>query len=117
MANLIHLSLFVLLFSVPAFAGELDTPKFHVVVTENCLEGDVACPDVTYFGTNKTTGASLRLKGKTLVRLCADNVTPCGHAGYAFKHGSYEYLVGENGKLVVTYRGKVIVDEMGSWDH
>jgi hypothetical protein len=117
MINRAPIGLLAILLSCHALAGELDTPKFHIVVTENCPEGDVACADVTYIGTSKATGASVKLKGKTLVHWCADGTTPCHHLGYRFRRGSYDYFVGENGNLVVTHHGKVIVDEMGSWSY
>ena len=97
------------------FAAELETPHYRVAIVEHCPEGEVSCQDVTYVGTNKVTGSSIRLKGKAVSRLCADGVTPCQHLGYAFSRGSYQYFVGDNGSLIVTHRGRQILSETGSW--
>ena len=101
--------------SVEAVAAELETRSFRIVVTENCPEGETMCQDVTYVGTNKATGKHIQLQGKVLAHMCSDGVTPCHRVGYEFKNGTYVYFVGENGNLVVTHRGKTIVDQMGKW--
>ena len=98
-----------------AVSGELVTPSFRIIVTENCQEGDVSCQDVSYIGTSRRTGKSITLKGLALSSMCSDGVTPCQHLGYQFKNGRYVYFVGDDGHLLVTRNGTTIISEMGKW--
>lgn len=113
--------LFVLLAAVcslvtaHAKASELRTPTYVVQITENCEEGEVGCRDVTYVGTNTKTGKSITLKGKALMHMCPDRVTPCSHEGYEFKNGNVEYRVTNDGLLVVSRGPKVLLEERGKW--
>lgn len=104
--------------TLSASAGTLETTNFKVKITINCAEGVVGCDRVTYRGTDKNTGKSIRLSGKQIMRICADGVTPCQSLGYEFKNGKngeYTYFVSENGRLLV-YRGKkLILNEAGKW--
>jgi hypothetical protein len=103
-------------FATPyAEATELRTPTYVVKITENCQEGEVGCRDVKYVGTNIKTGKSITLKGKAVMRMCPDRVTPCSHDGYTFKNGSVEYRVTPDGLLVVSHGTKVLVEELGEW--
>lgn len=104
----------ILLFSGAVQAEKLTTQHYVVVVTENC-EGDVACQDVSYVGTNRMNGKTIRLKGRTLVAMCADGVTPCHHIGYEFQHGNTTYFVAEQGWLEVSRGHKVLLHESGTW--
>jgi hypothetical protein len=115
MLKYIFTALLALTLSGRVVASELETPYFRVVVTENCPEGETMCQDVTYVGTSKKTGKHIQLKGKVLVHMCPDGVTPCHRVGYEFKRGTYVYFVGENGNLVVTRSGRTIVNQMGKW--
>lgn len=96
-------------------ASELETRSYRVVVTEHCAEGESQCRNVSYLGTHKADGASIRLEGEAVVLMCADGVTPCRHIGYRFENGPYVYFVGEEGSLIVTRRGKQILSQRGRW--
>lgn len=98
-----------------ARAGTLTTPSFVVKVTVNCAEGNVTCDDVTYVGTSRKTGKSIKLRGKTMHTLCADGVTPCRFLGYEFRNGKIDYQVTEDGQLTVTQGKKTLLSEKGEW--
>jgi hypothetical protein len=98
-----------------AQADTLTTASFSVQIRVNCAEGNVVCDDVGYEGTNRRTGQSLVLRGKTLHSLCADGVTPCRFLGYEFRNGRFRYVVYDSGSLRVTRGNKVLVDETGEW--
>lgn len=104
----------LLLLAGAANAGTLRTPSFVVVIKSNCAEGNVTCDNVTYTGTSKKTGKSIRLRGKTL-HTWKDGV-PNRFLGYEFKNGNTHYEVLEDGSLVVTLGTKVILSEHGEWD-
>ncbi|MCU0536373.1 MAG: hypothetical protein MUD14_21000 [Hydrococcus sp. Prado102] len=111
----IALPFIVLGFAAAASAETLQTKNFEVNITQNCAEGEVTCNNVSYRGTNRKTGDSISLTGKTLHQLCADNVTPCRFIGYEFLNGNYRYLVTSDGTLQV-YRGReLILSEQGTW--
>jgi hypothetical protein len=122
MKNIFTTTLGILIWTVvtclSANAQTLETTNFKVKITINCAEGEVGCDRVTYRGTDKNTGKSIRLSGKQIMRICADGVTPCQSLGYEFKNGKngeYTYFVSENGRLLV-YRGKkLILNEAGKW--
>lgn len=98
-----------------AQADTLTTASFSVQIRVNCAEGNVVCDDVRYEGTNRRSGQSLVLQGKTLNSLCADGVTPCRFIGYEFRNGPFRYVVYDSGSLRVTRGDKVLVDEPGEW--
>ncbi len=98
-----------------ARADTLTTASFSVQITVNCAEGDGVCDDVSYRGVNRRSGKSLVLRGKTMHSLCADGVTPCRFLGYEFRKGPFQYVVYENGGLLVTRGKKVLVEESGEW--
>lgn len=100
-----------------AAADTLVTKNYTVGIQVNCPEGDVVCDDVSYHAVSHKSGNELRLKGKTLSRMCADGVTPCQFLGYEFTHGNTTYLVLDSGQLRVTQGDKVLVDETGQWLH
>lgn len=101
--------------SAAEFARTLTTPSFIIRIEVHCGEGNVTCDDVTYIGTSKKTGESIKLRGKTKHSMCADRVTPCGFQGYEFWNGQTCYRVLENGDLSVTRQNKVLVQERGRW--
>lgn len=112
-----HLLLGIAFFCVgQAWAGTLTTPSFVIDIKENCEEGNVGCDNVSYVGTNKKTGNSIKLRGNTMHTLCADGVTPCRFLGYEFKNGAIYYRVSEDGELLVMQGKKVLVQEKGDWD-
>lgn len=99
-----------------AFAAELTTKTYSIAVTENCGEGDVACQDVSYIGTNRPNGKAIHLKGRTVVAMCKDGITPCHHLGYEFRNGKYTYFVADQGWLQVSRGRELILHEKGTWD-
>lgn len=99
-----------------ALADTLTTPSFSINIQSNCPEGSVTCNNVSYTGTNRRTGASIRLRGSTLNRLCADGVTPCQFLGYQFRNGQYRYLVTDDGTLQVYQGEQLLLEEQGTWD-
>lgn len=102
--------------SAAVVARTLTTPSFIIQIHVNCAEGNVTCDDVTYIGTSKKTGESIKLRGKTKHGMCADRVTPCGFQGYEFWNGQTYYRVLDNGDLSVTRKNKVLVEERGRWN-
>jgi hypothetical protein len=101
--------------AVAANAETLLTPSFTVQIEVKCAEGNVTCDDVSYLGTNRKSGKSISLRGKTLHSMCADRVTPCRFLGYEFVRGNLRYVVLESGNLLVTRGKSVLVQEAGEW--
>lgn len=99
----------------PADAGVLVTPGYAVVVAEQCPEGDVACADVVYTGVSRRTGAALTLHGKAFSTTCRDGTTPCRQLGWRFAHGNVVYTVTDDGALLVTRNGKLVLSQQGRW--
>jgi|GEM_PF-5968802 len=91
-----------------------ETKTYVIAITETCRPGDLQC-DATYVGTNKRTGASILLKGKTAVRMCNRNPpdTACGVDGWDFQNGSVDYLFVTNGglSLNVSNKGRPVQSE------
>jgi hypothetical protein len=92
----------------------------------------MVCDDVTYEGTHRKTGKSIRLSGRDMIRYCpgdhgdGEGKTPCRHVGYEFRNGNIEYNVWNDGRLEVwrefgkrhadgTRERQLIVDEKGTW--
>ena len=98
-----------------ARAGTLTTPSFKVEIKVNCAEGNVTCDDITYVGTSKKTGKSIKLRGKTMHTTCADGVTPCRFLGYEFRNGKTYYQVLDDGTLQVIQNNKTLLSEKGEW--
>jgi hypothetical protein len=96
-------------------AQNLRTPNHRVVLRRNCPEGNVTCNNVSYYGINFRTGASIRLKGRTVHAPCRDQVTPCRFLGYEFLNGDTRYFVREDGELTVTQGRRLLLREMGTW--
>ncbi|GAB2529359.1 hypothetical protein [Microbulbifer agarilyticus] len=106
----------VFLFSVTASAAELETENYLIEIDSACEAGDEGCDKATYNGTNKKSGATIRLKGRMLHRMCADGVTHCQILGYEFKSGNITYYVSHKGLLeVVRGQNEVLVREQGEW--
>lgn len=80
-----------------------------------CEEGCVSCDQIRYTGTSKTTKRSITLMGETVHTLDADGVTPNKFLGYRFVSGSTEYFVHWDGRLVVSQKGKNLLEEKGKW--
>jgi hypothetical protein len=94
----------------------LTTPSFIIHITVNCEEGNVTCDDVTYVGTSKKTGKSIKLRGRTKHGMCTDRVTPCRFEGYEFWNGKTYYLVLQDGRLSVMHQNKTLLEERGRWE-
>jgi hypothetical protein len=94
--------------------GTLETPTFKIKIEVRCEEGEVTCDDVKYVGTNKKTGESLELTGKTAHHMGADG-TPGRFLGYVFKNKGVQYFLSEDGLLRVTKGDEVLVQEKGEW--
>lgn len=109
------LALPLLLVAGPLPAATLDTPGYRVEIIDQCDEGTVGCDNVLYRGTSKKSGNTLELKGRQLMRLCADGITPCHSLGYEFENGDTHYFVGEDGRLSVTRGDRTLVDQQGEW--
>lgn len=99
----------------PAGAGVLITPGYAVVVAEQCPEGDVACADVVYTGVSRRTGAAITLRGSAFSTTCADGTTPCRHLGWRFPRGDLVYTVTDDGALMVTRGGTLVLSQQGQW--
>lgn len=114
MAGLLLLLAFVYWSSV-VVADTLKTKNFIVKIMRNCPEGEVVCNNVSYTGTRVRTGDSIKLTGRTVYRLCADNVTPCQFLGYEFVNGDYRYFVSDTGTLKIYKKKDLLQQENGSW--
>ncbi|EQM65966.1 hypothetical protein QYE80_27685 [Pseudomonas tohonis] len=109
------LALPLLLAAGPLLAQTLETPGYRIEIIDQCEEGTVGCDNMLYRGTSKKSGNTLELKGRQLMRLCADGVTPCHSLGYEFNNGDTRYFVGEDGHLSVTRGERTLVDQQGEW--
>ena len=117
MRYLLALTLALPAIGVPlaADAGVLVTPGYAVVVAEHCPEGDAACADVVYTGVSRRSGASLTLHGKAFSSPCRDGATPCRHLGWRFASGDLVYTVTDDGALLVTRDGNLVLSQQGRW--
>ena len=100
----------------PVRVETLTTPGYVVRIEVGCAEGEVSCDKVRYEGTDRRSGASITLRGRTLHTTCADGVTPCRFLGYVFKRGGVSYTVLESGALVVRRGGRTLLEEAGRWE-
>lgn len=94
--------------------GTLETPTFTIKIDVRCEEGEVTCDNVKYVGTNKKTGESVEMTGKTAHHLDADG-TPGRFLGYVFKNKGVQYFLSEEGMLRVTKGDNVFLEEKGTW--
>ena len=108
-------TLLLLGFASVGQARTLTTASFEVTIETRCEEGNVTCDDVSYTGVSRKTGKSISLKGSTHHSRCADGVTPCRFLGYVFRNGDINYVVTEEGLLVVSRKSKVLMQEAGNW--
>ncbi|MCU9948718.1 hypothetical protein [Pseudomonas sp. PDM13] len=109
------LALPLLLAAGPLLAQTLETRGYRIEIIDQCEEGTVGCDNVLYRGTSKKSGNTLELKGRQLMRMCADGVTPCHSLGYEFNNGDTHYFVSEDGHLSVTRGERTLVDQQGEW--
>jgi hypothetical protein len=69
---------------------------------------------VKYVGTNKKSGETVELTGKTAHRTGADG-TPGQFLGYVFKNKGVQYFLSEEGVLRITKGDDVLLVEHGTW--
>ncbi|EOB3604758.1 hypothetical protein ACHELI_004339, partial [Vibrio vulnificus] len=105
--------LFITSFS--SLATTLVTKNYVVSIASNCMEGEVTCDDVTYYGKSKKSGDEIILKGHTLHTHLSDG-TPSKFLGYKFTNSNVVYMISDSGVLTVTQDEKVLVSEQGQWD-
>jgi hypothetical protein len=101
--------------AVSSPGGTLTTPSYKITVEIHCPEGCVTCDNVRYVGTNRKSGKTVTLIGRTVYTIGADGVTPSHFLGYEFRNGSTIYFVAEDGELWVRRRSKTLLDERGVW--
>jgi hypothetical protein len=99
----------------PQVKATLVTPNYTIHITELCKE-DVACNRVIFESVDKS-GKTKHLKGKRLVVMCADGLTPCHPYGYEFYDGPARYVVSDEGEFTETLNGKTLIDENGNWQN
>ncbi len=98
----------------PTAIRVLKTQNYTITITEYCpMEFD--CGHVTYKGVSRS-GKTIVLHGSHIWHECPGTHTPCHPIGYQFKNAGIEYLVTEDGGLVVTQGVKTLVEEPGKWD-
>jgi hypothetical protein len=97
----------------PTAVRTLTTQNYTITITEYCpMTFD--CHHVTYKGVSKS-GKTIVLQGSHIWHECPGTHNPCHPIGYQFKRPGIEYLVTEDGSLVVTQGTKTLVDEQGKW--
>ena len=94
--------------------GTLETKSFNIAIEVRCEEGEVTCDDVKYVGTNKKTGESVELTGKTAHHMDKEG-NPGRFLGYIFKNKGVTYFLSEDGLLRVTKSDEVLLEEKGTW--
>lgn len=95
-------------------SGTLETKTFSISIEVKCEEGEVTCDNVKYVGTNKKTGESLELTGKTAHHPDKEG-NPGRFLGYIFKNKGVTYFLSEDGSLRVTKGDEVLLEENGTW--
>src|SRR5690242_14067323 len=94
--------------------GTLETKSFSINIEVKCEEGEVTCDNVKYVGTNKKTGESVELTGKTAHHMDKEG-NPGRFLGYIFKNKGVTYFLSEDGLLRVTKGDDVVLEETGTW--
>lgn len=95
-------------------SGTLETKTFSISIEVQCEEGEVTCDNVKYVGTNKKTGESVELTGKTAHHKDTEG-NPGRFLGYIFKNKGVTYFLSEDGLLRVTKGDEVLLEESGTW--
>ena len=75
--------------------GTLETKSFSIAIEVRCEEGEVTCDDVKYVGTNKKTGESVELIGKTAHHMDKEG-NPGRFLGYIFKNKGVRLAMGDD---------------------
>jgi hypothetical protein len=100
-----------LLLCKQALAGpiyELSTEHYLALVVDKCKRA-LDCRQVEYLGVTKATGATIRLRGRSILSGNAPN-----WRGYIFKDGDTSYVIEDRGDHVtfsIEKRGKTILEE------
>ena len=97
----------------PTAIRTLKTPNYNITITEYCPM-DFDCEHVIYKGVSRS-GKTIVLHGSHIWHECPGTHDPCHPIGYQFKNAGIEYLVTQDGTLVVTQGTKTLVDETGKW--
>lgn len=95
--------------------GTLETKTFSISIEVKCEEGEVTCDNVKYTGTNKKTGESVELTGKTAHHMDKEG-NPGRFLGYIFKSQGVTYFLSEDGLLRVTKGDETLLEEKGTWN-
>ena len=95
-------------------SGTLETKSFSISIEVKCEEGEVTCDNVKYVGTNKKTGESVELTGKTAHHMDKEG-NPGRFLGYIFKNKGVTYFLSDEGSLRVTKGDEVLLEENGTW--
>lgn len=114
----ILLTVFAWSWGLPVLAqGQvLITPNFRIEIERLCPEGVVVCDHIRYIGTDRTTGSSIELMGRSYHTTAADGVTPSRFLGYIFENGEYKYFISTEGQLRILQGETVILEETGKWE-
>ncbi|HLW34353.1 MAG TPA: hypothetical protein VKS98_01725 [Chthoniobacterales bacterium] len=94
--------------------GTLETKSFSISIEVKCEEGEVTCDNVKYVGTNKKTGESVELTGKTLHHTDKEG-NPGRFLGYIFKNKGVTYFLSDDGLLRVSKGEEIVLEERGTW--
>ena len=94
--------------------GTLETKSFSISIEVKCEEGEVTCDNVKYTGTNKKTGESVELTGKTAHHMDKEG-NPGRFLGYIFKNKGVTYFLSDDGLLRVSKGDEILLEEHGTW--
>jgi hypothetical protein len=113
----ILLTVFAWSWGLPVLAqGQvLITPNFRIEIERLCPEGYVVCNNIRYISTDRKTGSSINLMGRSHHTIGADGVTPSRFLGYIFENGEYKYIISTEGHLRILQGETVILEEKGEW--
>ena len=83
-------------------------------ITDVLAQLNIKPDQVKYVGTNKKTGESVELIGKTAHHMDKEG-NPGRFLGYIFKNKGVTYFLSEDGLLRVTKGDEVLLEEKGTW--
>jgi hypothetical protein len=98
---------------MPTAVRQLQTEHYKITIREFCPE-PFDCSHVDYQAVSDT-GKSIHLHGSHIWHDCPGTHDPCHPIGYLFKNKGIQYLVTEDGSLIVTQGSKTLVSEQGRW--
>jgi hypothetical protein len=105
--------LFASVMPKPTAVRQLQTEHYKITIREFCPE-PFDCNHVVYRAVSNT-GKSITLHGSHIWHDCPGTHDPCHPIGYQFKNKGTEYLVTEDGSLIVTQGSKTLLNEPGKW--